>query len=215
MHRYTVGLIRVIKHSDPEKAGLHGRQIMRMFPNMMVETKCIPRQEKGIYDPASKEEAIPKIIDLAKTFLGIDALIISCAEDPAVEQLQRLLPIPVIGAGSSTAIMARRFGQRAGVLGITDDVPLPYSKVFGNGLIHLGRPVGVHNTLELITSAGTHAVESLALQLKEAGACSIALACTGISTIGIAKRLAERTGLPVVDPVVAEGFMAYYECLNK
>ena len=48
--------------------------------------------------------AIPKIIELAKTFKDIDALILSCADDPAVPELKEQFDIPVIGAGSSVAI---------------------------------------------------------------------------------------------------------------
>ena len=54
-----------------------------------------------------------------------------------------------------------------------------------------------------------------AMRLKGYGAGAIALACTGMSTAGVAKPLAKKTGLPVIDPVTAEGLMAYYECLSK
>ena len=44
---YKAGLIRVITLPDAEAAGIHGRLIMEMFPNMTVETKCIPDQPDG------------------------------------------------------------------------------------------------------------------------------------------------------------------------
>ena len=53
------------------------------------------------------------------------------------------------------------------------------------------------------------------MRLKDYGAGAIALACTGMSTAGVAKPLAKKTGVPVIDPVTAEGLMAYYECLSK
>ena len=46
-------------------------------------------------------------------------------------------------------------------------------------------------------------------------ALGIALACTGLATIGIAKDLEKETGLPVIDPVMAEGLFAYFEYLRK
>ena len=55
----------------------------------------------------------------------------------------------------------------------------------------------------------------LGWRLKAAGAQSIALACTGMSTVGMAPRLREAVGLPVIDPVLAEGLFAYYECVQK
>ena len=198
---YKAGLIRVITLPDAEAAGIHGRLIMEMFPNMTVETKCIPDQPDGLHSVESKNAAIPKIIEVAQSFKDIDVLIVSCADDPAVPELKNIVNVPVIGAGSSVAAIARRFGTKAEILG--DD------------LINLGKPDGVETTLDLVTEPGFKAVEKLAMRLKGYGAGAIALACTGMSTAGVAKPLAKKTGLPVIDPVTAEGLMAYYECLSK
>ena len=40
-------------------------------------------------------------------------------------------------------------------------------------------------------------------------------ACTGLATIGIARELEEATGLPVIDPVLAEGLFAYFESVRR
>lgn len=134
---------------------------------------------------------------------------------PSIKSIKNAVDIPVIGAGSSVAAIARRFGSKVGVLGITDHVPQPYLEILGKDLIDLGRPEGVVTTLDLMKESGVKAVEKLAMMLKDAGAGAIALACTGMSTAGVAKSLAKKTGLPVIDPVTAEGLMAYYECLSK
>ena len=118
--RYKAGLIRVITLPDAEAAGIHGRLIMEMFPNMTVETKCIPDQPDGLHSVESKNTAIPKIIEVAQSFKDIDVLIVSCADDPAVPELKNIVNVPVIGAGSSVAAIARRFGTKVGILGITD-----------------------------------------------------------------------------------------------
>ncbi|WP_176431203.1 hypothetical protein [Anaerovirgula multivorans] len=39
--------------------------------------------------------------------------------------------------------------------------------------------------------------------------------CTGMSTIGIAKELEKACKIPVVDPVIAEGLITYYECMRR
>ena len=200
---------------DAEAAGIHGRLIMEMFPNMTVETKCIPDQPDGLHSVESKNAAIPKIIEVAQSFKDIDVLIVSCADDPAVPELKNIVNVPVIGAGSSVAAIARRFGTKVGILGITDYAPQPYLEILGDDLINLGKPDGVETTLDLVTEPGFKAVEKLAMRLKGYGAGAIALACTGMSTAGVAKPLAKKTGLPVIDPVTAEGLMAYYECLSK
>ena len=212
---YKAGLIRVITIPDAEVAGIHGRLIMEKFPNMTVETKCISGYPEGSYSIELKNAAIPQIVEVAQSFKDIDVLIVSCAEDPAVPEIKNAVDIPVIGAGSSVAAIARRFGSKVGVLGITDHVPQPYLEILGKDLIDLGRPEGVVTTLDLMKESGVKAVEKLAMMLKDAGAGAIALACTGMSTAGVAKSLAKKTGLPVIDPVTAEGLMAYYECLSK
>jgi len=213
--KWQVGLIRVVTLSDRDMAELHGRLIMEMFPALEVETRCIPDQPEGIHDPESKAMAVPKIIEVAKAFKDKDVIIVSCADDPGVKELRRILTIPVVGAGSSVCALAMRCGPRTGVLGITDYAPPPYVDMFGDRLVNLGRPQGVNNTLDLLTDQGQEAVRKLGMQLKEAGAQSIALACTGMSTIGITKPLEEYLGIPVIDPVTAEGLFAYYECIQR
>lgn len=51
-------------------------------------------------------------------------------------------------------------------------------------------------------------------RLRDVGAQVIALACTGLATIGIAKELQESVGIPVIDPVLAEGLFAYFESIR-
>ena len=62
---------------------------------------------------------------------------------------------------------------------------------------------------------GRRQVIASGMQLKEKGAEVIALACTGLATIGAAKELEDATGLPVIDPVMAEGLFAYYESIRR
>lgn len=215
MKSFKIGLIRVITMTDKTMMEMHGNQIMDYYPQLKVESRCIPDQYEGIHSPETKSIAIPKIIELAKQFNNKDALIISCADDPAVKELNDCLDIPVIGAGMSVAGIARYYGPVSGVLGITDYAPPAYEEMFGKDLINLGRPKGVNGTLDLMTEAGEEAVMELAQKLKEKGAMSISLACTGMSTIGITNKLAKLTGLPVIDPVLASGARCLYECLSR
>lgn len=66
-----------------------------------------------------------------------------------------------------------------------------------------------------MTSKGRKSTVNMARKLKEQGADVLALACTGMATIGIAKELEEAAGIPVIDPVMAEGLFAYFEYLKK
>ena len=47
--KFKVGLIRVLTTEDEEVLSAHGKQIMSYFPELQVETKCIPDQYEGIH----------------------------------------------------------------------------------------------------------------------------------------------------------------------
>ena len=122
-------------------------------------------------------------------------IIVSCADDPGVAEIRKVLPdIPVTGGGETTVALALKYGSRIGVLGITDYAPQAYMRMIPEQMI-LGRPEGVHSTLDLMTPEGKASVLKLGMKLKEQGA--------------------EETGLPVIDPVMAEGMFAYFEYLRK
>lgn len=213
--RYNVGLIRVVTFTDDKLLNLHGEIIEKYFPMLKVESRCIDDQPYGIHDEETERIAIPKIIELAKSWENIDALIISCAGDPAVKELRKMLDIPVIGAGESTALLARRYGEVYGVLGITEEIPEAYTKILGrDNIVGTCHVPGIKSTIDLMNDEGRKKVINKALELKSLGAEVIPLACTGMATIGIAKELEDLCGIPVIDPVVAEGLIAYYECIR-
>ena len=212
---FRVGLIRVLTSDDPHFVDMHGQIIMDHFPGIQVESRCIPDQWEGIHSHELELIAIPKIVELAKSFQDKDMIIVSCADDPGVAEIRKVLPnIPVTGGGETTVALALKYGSKIGVLGITDYAPQAYRRMIPDQMI-LGRPEGVHSTLDLMTQEGKESVLKLGLKLKEQGVEVIALACTGLATIGIAKDLENETGLPVIDPVMAEGLFAYFEYLRK
>lgn len=213
--KFKVGLIRVLTCEDPEVLYSHQRQIMEIFPELEVETKCIPDQPEGIHSPELGRIAVPKIVETAKTFRDVDMIIVSCADDPGVREIREALPgIPVTGGGETTVAVALRYGSRIGVLGITDYAPDAYARLLQGKMI-LEKPEGVDSTLDLMTPEGREQVLLSGRKLKEKGAEVIALACTGLATIGIARELEEATGLPVIDPVLAEGLFAYFESVRR
>ena len=213
--KFKVGLIRVLTTEDEEVLQSHGKQIMEYFPELEVVSKCIPDQYEGILSPELGEIAIRIIVETARSFTDVDMMIVSCADDPGVAEIRKVLPdIPVSGGGETTVGLALKYGSRIGVLGITDYAPQAYMRMIPEQMI-LGRPEGVHSTLDLMTPEGNASVLKLGMKLKEQGAEVIALACTGLATIGIAKDLEKETGLPVIDPVMAEGMFAYFEYLRK
>lgn len=214
-HKFKIGLIRVLTTEDQEVLQAHGKQIMEYFPTLEVETKCIPDQYEGIHSPKLCQIAIPKIVETAKTFHDVDMIIVSCADDPGVAKIREAIPgMPVTGGGETTVSLALKYGDKIGVLGITDYAPQAYVRMIPDKMI-LGKPEGVNSTLDLMTPEGKQSVLAMGQQLKAQGAQVIALACTGLATIGVARDLEEATGLPVIDPVLAEGLFAYFESLRK
>ncbi len=210
-NRRRIGLIRVLTTSDEETLQSHGRILMRLFPEWEVLSACIPDQPEGIHDERTKAEALPKIEELAlsMTDADIDGLIISCADDPAVDLLNRKLSIPVIGAGRSAALLSIGLGERVGVIGITDETPKIMKEVLNGFLVKESKPEGISTTLDLMTPEGRESVLKEAHLLKAEGVDVLALACTGMSTVSLVPQLRRETGLPVIDPVSAEGLFMW------
>ncbi len=213
MKKFKVGLIRVLTTEDEDILYAHSKFIMEKFPSIEVETKCIPDQYDGINCEELRLLAEPKIIELAKSFKDINMLLISCADDPAVLELKKLLDIPVIGAGEATIALANLYGDKIGVLGITDIPPRAY--LAKEDSIIAMRPPKVSSTLDLFTEEGRESAVETALVMKEKGANVLALACTGFATVKMTPILEEKTGLAVIDPLLAMGTCAYFESLRK
>lgn len=212
---FRVGLIRVLTSDDQDFIDMHGRVIMEHFPGLEVISRCIPDQWEGIHTMELHRQAVPKIVALAKSFENVDMILVSCADDPGLEELRAALPgIPVTGAGETTAALAYKYSDRIGVIVISDYTPPSYVRMFGDKLMGVEKPDGVNSTLDLMTPEGRENCIRSAKKLRDMGAGVIALACTGMTTIGIAETLEKETGLPVIDPVLAEGLLAYFESIR-
>ncbi|HJB14427.1 MAG TPA: aspartate/glutamate racemase family protein [Candidatus Blautia excrementipullorum] len=214
---FTVGVIRVLTSDDPEFVGMHGRFIEEHYPGIRCVSKCIPDQPEGIHSHELERIAVPKIVETAKSFEDVDMIIVSCADDPGVPEVRKALPgIPVTGGGETTAALALRYGEKIAVLGIVDYAPKAYLRMIApDKLVAVGRPDGVNSTLDLMTPEGRESCFRKARELKEMGAEVIALGCTGLATIGIAQDLEKDLGIPVIDPVLAEGLFAYFEAVRR
>ena len=205
MKTYKVGLIRVLTTGDEELLQLHGKLIESYFPMFQVVSRCIPDQPEGIHDDLA--------VKLWKE--GCQAIIISCAGDPGVPEARQAVPIPVIGAGSSTAALSLFFGSHPAVLGITEDVPSGYQRIFGDRIVDNAKGDGVENVLDLMTDRGYEATMKAAAAQKEMGADVIALSCTGMSSIRIAPSIEKTVEIPVLDPVLCEGLLTLFELLRR
>jgi Asp/Glu/hydantoin racemase len=197
----------VVTLTDEEVLNKHGRIIMEAFPELEVVSRCIEDQPYGIYNKESEEVAKPKVLRLVRRFEaeGFDAVIVSCAADPAVDEARRVVRIPVVGAGSAVASLALAYGRRVGVLNLTEETPEAIRRVLGPHLVAEASPRGVRNTLDLLRDWGQRAAFEALKELTARGVDVVVLGCTGYSTIEFAGRAREVAGVPVLDPVLAAG----------
>ena len=217
MKKYKVGLIRVLTTDDPNLLGMHGELIESYFPMLEIESRCIPDQPEGIHDDATMSLGVPKVVELAQQMYkeGFEAIIVSCAGDPGVAEARKVIPIPVVGAGESTAALCMFYGSHPAALGITADVPDGYKRIFEGRLVDNARGKGVESVLDLMAPEGYTATIEAAQKQKDMGADVIALSCTGMSTIKIAPALEKELGIPVLDPVMCAGLMTLFELTRK
>jgi len=212
MKKVSVGLIRVVTLLDENLLDAHAKVLRDRFENFDIETRCIPDQPEGIHDDETERMAVPKIVKLAQEFErdGVDVIFISCAADPGVEECREKLKIPVIGAGSSCAAMALAMGRRIGILGITDEAPEVMKKILKDRLICNIKPEGVNTTLDLFGEQGKENALKAVEILKQQGCDTLALGCTGMSTINIHEMIKREFDIRVVDPVIAAGHVISY-----
>jgi Asp/Glu/hydantoin racemase len=210
-----LGIIKVLTRHDPEWLNNHGRMIENLFPDIRTVSRCIEDQPQGIFNETTLKLAEPKIIRLASRMEeeGLDGLFVSCAEDPAVSEIMKTARIPVLGAGTASALMALSYGKPVGVLGLDEKPPTPFSSILGSSICASARPEGVVTALDLQAPGAEASFAAAAEGLIRRGAGVIALACTGFSTLGVAQMLSRRIGVPVIDPVAAGGFFIRFMIL--
>ncbi|MGB9778174.1 MAG: aspartate/glutamate racemase family protein [Candidatus Bathyarchaeales archaeon] len=204
-----IGLIRVATITDEQLLNTHGKIIEEKFPNLKVISRCIENQPKGVYDFESERKSIPKIVSLGKILEreNVQAIIVSCANDPGVSILKQEVKVPVIGAGTACASLASIFGTRVGVLGITDFPPPAMTKVLGERLVAYEKPSNVSTAVDLVRSK--NAIFKAAERLISQNIDVLALGCTGYSTLKIADDFEKKFNKKVIDPVIASGLYAY------
>ncbi len=199
-----VGLIRVISEVNPEKLEFHALLMSNVYPALYVKTRAIEGFPGGIYNHELVQTAIPAILKEAVALAPqVDALAVSCTEDPGVNELRKRYQIPVIGAGSALAWACQALGKKIGIITITENLPSPLQTILADHSAIWRKVENIEKTTDL-QDAQESIVETSAI-LIEGGCEAIALGCTGLSTVGAAGFLAEQFGVPVLDSVVAMG----------
>jgi allantoin racemase len=213
-----MGLIRVLSTDDPEILNSHGRLLEAFIPNLKVINRCIEGHPKGLWNEEEEHQAAPKIVRLGQEMErneGVDVLFVSCVADPGVHELREVVSIPVIGAGSASAGVALSLGRPVGALSITDWLLPPVVEVLGKALAGWEKPTHVQITLDLMSEEGREEIVKAGRRLIDEGARVVLLACTGFSTVCLAPFLEDRLKVPVIDPVLSGGLIAYYVAVGN
>lgn len=202
----ALGVIRVVSMEEPTDIRQHG-QLMESFYGIPTISMAIANQLNGIYDADSEQEAIPKIVSLAEQLAAhpnVDAVAVSCAADPAVDQLRQRLNVPVLGAGQCGASIARAAGSRIGVIGITKTIPSNIATALGDSLLGYRQCDLAQQTTSLINEGVVENLAEHASDLADEGADILLFACTGFSGIGLKNQLRPHVSMPIIDLIEAQ-----------
>ncbi|WP_339184028.1 aspartate/glutamate racemase family protein [Oceanobacillus sp. FSL W7-1293] len=201
-----LGIIRVLSTDNENILMEHGTRMKELY-QIASKTKCIGEQPNGIYDNESEAAAIPKIVSLAKELSqerDIDAITISCAADPALDEARLETDIPIIGAGVSGAHAARMVGSKVGIIGITQEAPIRMKEELGSRFHAYTSSPKLSKTTDLFKENAKQELLTLVHEQIESGADVILFACTGFSTIRLKNYLQKRVKIPVIDLVEAQ-----------
>jgi Asp/Glu/hydantoin racemase len=212
-----MGLVRVLSTDDPEILNSHGELLEALLPDLKVISRCIEGHPRGLWSEDEERQAVPKIVGLGQEMerRGVDVLFVSCVADPGVPELRQVVSVPVVGAGSASAGVALSLSRPVGALSITDWILPPVAEVLGKALVGWEKPTHVQTTLDLMSEEGREEIIKAGQRLIEKGAGVILLACTGFSTVRLAPFLEDHLRVPVIDPVLSGGLIAYYATVGN
>lgn len=171
--------------------------------------------------PSSLESAVEEVLAMPGIVQGVrdleregaDAVIIGSFDDPGLAAARELVRIPVIGPAEASCHLAAQLGDRFGILTVVDEViPLLRRLLRAYGLERLlGDIRAVHVPVLELRSRPAKVLASLTSEGEralEAGCDTLVLGGMTLGFLGVAGKLQERLGVPVIDPVLASLKMA-------
>jgi allantoin racemase len=131
-----------------------------------------------------------------------DAIVLGCFGDPGLDAFRELLRIPVVGPCEAAMHAACQLGHRFAIVTVLDAVVAP--------LHRLARIAGLHSRVATILAVeipvlelGADSYESVLSGCRRAlgsGADTLVLGCMSMAFLGVAERLSDELGVPVVNP---------------
>lgn len=133
---------------------------------------------------------------------GCDAMILGCFGDPGLDGFREILTAPIVGPCEASMHVACTLGHRFGIVTVLDSIVAPLHK--------LARIAGLDARVASIVAVDVPVLEldgdSYASVLAgcrsalTAGADTIVLGCMSMAFLGVAERLSEELGVPVINP---------------
>src|SRR5699024_6444582 len=111
--------------------------------------------------------------------------------------------IPIIGACSAGANVAKSLGTKIGVMGITSEMPESIEGVLNNNSIYRYNN-NIRKTTDLFNKKAKQSLYETANQLIEDNVDVILLACTSFLTIKLKKHLKKYTNISIIDLIEAQ-----------
>lgn len=136
----------------------------------------------------------------------VEAIVIDCMIDPALPAAREIVNIPVIGPGEASMALASMLSNRWSIVTVMKSlIPIFQRRAMTYGFDR--RLVSVRS-IEIpvldLQSARQRMEQKLLEESRaalEEGAHAIILGCTGIE--GVARKLQQKLGVPVIDPTAA------------
>jgi allantoin racemase len=182
-------------------------------PGTEIGVVSLPRGPLSLETRRDHDEAVPLIVEVVlKASEGYDAVIVSCFLDPAVGELRgRLKGKVVVGPGEASLHLARFLGNPITVVTVgayeeTVEMVREHVERLGFRDVEVvGIPYGVLDVDRDKATALKLIIEE-ARRARDRGSRVIVIGCTTLS--GLAERVQEAVGIPVVDPMKASILLA-------
>ena len=179
----------------------------------ILQSWAAPGVEVGIAEnpdgPGSIESAyeeylsIPGSLELAASLeASYDAMILGCFGDPGLDGFREILSVPMVGPCEASIHVAATLGHKLGIVTVLDSVVEPLRK--------LARIAGLESRVASVVSCDVPVLElhdgsydAVLDGCRKAiadGADTLVLGCMSMAFLGVAERLAEELGVPVLNP---------------
>lgn len=176
-------------------------------PGTEVDVVSLPSGPPSVETPEAHAEVVPLVVRrVLENLGGYDGFVVNCFLDPGVDLLKGIIAKPVVGPCEASMAVASAVGGKVGVVTVGGDAAWMVEERI-RSLGYADRLAALEavrlGVLELDRDPDATLRELIGASRAAAarGAEVLVLGCTGLA--GLAKRVEEEVGVPVVDPAGA------------